>query len=54
MIIRPSWTDFKELNDQMHNLEEYIMELLEWTDTAFAILYPHDELIFIREWGRVQ
>ena len=53
-MIRPSWVDFKELNDQMHNLEEYILELLEWTDTAFAILYPHDDLIFIKEWGRVQ
>lgn len=49
-IIKPSWTDFKELKDQLHNLEEYITELLEWTDTAFATLYPHDDLILVNVW----
>ena len=50
-MMKPTWVDYKELKEMLHNLEDYITELLEWTDTAFATLYPHDDMVLIREWG---
>lgn len=50
-VIKPRWIDYKDLKDMMHNLEDYVTELLEWTDTAFATVYPHDDMVLIKEWG---
>ena len=33
----------------LHNLGNYITELLEWTDTAFATLFPHDDMVLIED-----
>ena len=50
-VIKLHWVDYKDLKDMMHKLEDYVTELLDWADTAFATLYPHDDTVLIKEWG---
>ena len=50
-VIKLRWLDYKDLKDLMQNLEDYVTELLEWADTAFATLYPHDDTVLIKHWG---
>ena len=45
---KPSWTDTKELKETLRYLNDYSTELLEWADTAFATIYPHDDMVLVR------
>lgn len=50
-LLRLSWSDNKELKETLRYLNEYSSELLEWADTAFATIYPHDDMVLVRTWG---
>ena len=50
-MIKLRWLDYKDLKDMMQNLADYVIKLLEWTDTAFATLYPHDDMVLIKHCG---
>lgn len=50
--LNPNRVEYREMREMLQNLDEYITELLEWTDTAFATIYPHDDMVLIHEWGR--
>ena len=39
------------MKDMLLNLDEYVTELLEWTDTAFATIYPHDDMVLTHQWA---
>lgn len=49
--LSPCRIEHKEMEEMLHNLDDYVTELLEWTDTAFATIYPHDDMVLIDEWG---
>ena len=50
-VIKLHWLDYKDLKDVMHNLKDYVTELLQWTSTTFATLYTHDDTVLIKHWS---